>query len=123
MILLFNAGSSWLIAVAENESSTPGILLLCAAMTLILLFYTFYSPREIAASPEKSRASFLRERKEAVYENLRDLNFEFKAGKLPEDDYRQMRASLEDEAAVLLAEIDRSDEETYHRDTEAQRRT
>ncbi|MGB7150704.1 MAG: hypothetical protein WBD45_16210, partial [Terriglobales bacterium] len=57
--------------------------------------------------PEKTRASFLRERKDAVYENLRDLNFEYKAGKIPDVDYQSMRASLEEEAAALMAEIAR----------------
>jgi hypothetical protein len=40
-----------------------------------------------------------------VYENLRDLNFEYKAGKVPDTDYQSMKNSLEDEAATLLAEI------------------
>ena len=57
--------------------------------------------------PEKTRASYLRERKDAVYENLRDLNFEFKAGKMPDADYQSLKASLQDEAATLLAEIAR----------------
>jgi len=35
------------------------------------------------------------------------LNFEFKAGKVPEIDYQSLRASLQDEAATLLAEIAR----------------
>jgi hypothetical protein len=34
------------------------------------------------------------------------LNFENKAGKLSPEDYASLSASLEDEAAVLLAEID-----------------
>ena len=34
--------------------------------------------------PEKTRLAYLQERKEAVYENLRDLNFEHQAGKLPD---------------------------------------
>jgi len=42
-----------------------------------------------------------------VYDNLRDLNFEYKAGKLSEQDYATMRASMEDEAATLLAEIEK----------------
>ena len=49
---------------------------------------------------------YLVERKEATYENLRDLNFEFKAGKLSEQDYAIQRASLEDEAAAILAELE-----------------
>ena len=43
---------------------------------------------------------YLLERKEATYENLRDLNFEYKAGKLSEQDYAVQRAALEDEAAT-----------------------
>lgn len=82
-------------------------LLVMAVMAVALIAYTFYSPAEVAHGAEKTRAAFLKERKEQVYENLRDLNFEHKAGKLPEDDYVQMRTSLEDEAAALLAEIER----------------
>ena len=49
---------------------------------------------------------YLEERKDATYENLRDLNFEYKAGKLSEQDYAVQRASLEDEAAAILAEME-----------------
>jgi hypothetical protein len=59
------------------------------------------------SGPEKTRAAYLRERKEVVYENLRDLNFEHKAGKIPELDYQSMKNSLEEEAAAILAEISR----------------
>jgi hypothetical protein len=91
--------------VSNAGSDTPAVLLLCFALTLASLFYTFYLPEELLEAPEKSRLTFLRERKESIYENLRDLNFEFKAGKFPESDYRQMSNSLEEEAAALLAEI------------------
>jgi len=57
--------------------------------------------------PEKTRAGYLRERKDAVYENLRDLNFEYKAGKVPDADYASLKTSLQDEAAAVLAEIAR----------------
>jgi hypothetical protein len=81
------------------------IPLVCALLTAAALFYVFSVPGQLTSGPEKTRASFLRERKEAVYENLRDLNFEFKAGKLPETDYQAMKGSLEEEAAAILAEI------------------
>lgn len=44
-----------------------------------------------------------------MYENLRDLNFEYKAGKVPDADFASMRASPEEEAAAILAEITRLD--------------
>lgn len=77
----------------------------CLAITAAALYYIFNIPELLVAGPEKTRVAFLRERKEAVYENLRDLNFEFKAGKVPNVDYQSMKGSLEDEAASILAEI------------------
>jgi hypothetical protein len=41
-----------------------------------------------------------------VYENLRDLSFEFKSGKFTQADYDGMRLGLEAEAARILAEIE-----------------
>jgi len=81
------------------------IYLLCGLLTAILFFYVFYMDREVDTGEEKTRLGYLHERKEAVYENLRDLNFEFKAGKFPESDYDAMRSALEEEAAQVLAEI------------------
>ena len=82
------------------------ILLVCCLITLAALFYVFYIPTALRVGPEQTRAMFLRERKDAVYENLRDLNFEYKAGKVPEADYANMKQSLEDEAAAILAQIE-----------------
>ena len=82
------------------------ILYVCSAITVAALYYIVFYPGEVYAGPEKTRLIYLRERKEAVYENLRDLNFELKAGKVPDADYQSMRASLE-EAAAIMAEIAR----------------
>ena len=80
---------------------------LCGLMLAASFFYVFYLPGRLFLGPEKTRAGYLRERKDAVYENLRDLNFEFKAGKMPDADYQSLKASLQEEAATLLAEIAR----------------
>jgi hypothetical protein len=69
------------------------------------VIYVFSVPESVTAGPEKTRVGFLQERKEAVYENLRDLNFEYKAGKVPDQDYHALKASLESEAAGILSEI------------------
>ncbi len=83
------------------------ILYVCAALTVAALYYVFFYPGEVYAGPEKTRLMYLRERKEAVYDNLRDLNFEYKAGKVPDADYQSLRTSLEEEAAAIMAEIAR----------------
>jgi len=82
-------------------------LFVCAVITLASIYYIFFFPGEVYSGEEKTRLGYLRERKEAVYENLRDLNFEYKAGKVPDADYQSMRASLEEEAAAIMAEIAR----------------
>jgi hypothetical protein len=79
----------------------------CAAFTVACFYYVFFYPGEVYAGEEKTRLGYLRERKESVYDNLRDLNFEYKAGKVPDADYQSMRNSLEEEAAAIMAEIAR----------------
>lgn len=78
----------------------------CAVLLIGILAYVFYPQRRAEEQIDKTRLDFLRERKESVYENLRDLNFEYKAGKYPEEDYLAQRASLENEAAQIVAEIE-----------------
>jgi len=85
-------------------------LLVCVLVTVAVLVYVFYLPGELHLGPEKTRATYLRERKDVIYENLRDLNFEYRAGKFPDADYQSLKASLEDEAAAVLAEIARLEE-------------
>jgi hypothetical protein len=69
------------------------------------LIYVFYLPGTLQLGVQKTQLEYLRERKEVIYENLRDLNFEFKSGKFPEADYQSMKNSLEEEAAALLSQI------------------
>jgi hypothetical protein len=80
---------------------------ICILLAAASLFYVFYLPGRLFLGPEKTRTGYLRERKDAVYENLRDLNFEYKAGKVPDADYTSLKSSLQDEAATILAEIAR----------------
>jgi hypothetical protein len=109
MTLAFVAPNGLCALIAPMSSAAGDVAaatFICGVMTLALIYFTFYVPSRIEEAPEKTRLMYLRERKEIVYDNLRDLNFEYKAGKYPEADYEQMRASLEDEAATVLAEIE-----------------
>ncbi len=81
-------------------------LLVAAVLTVVLFVYIFWPERGLLRQAEKTRVDYLEERKEAIYENLRDLKFEYLAGKHPEQDYEVQRSGLEDEAAGVLQEID-----------------
>ncbi len=87
--------------MTETQGLIAGIFLLFA-----LLVYTFWPENVFASQREKTRLDFLEERKEQLYENLRDLNFEYRAGKYPDEDFQVQRAQLEKEAAQLIAEIE-----------------
>jgi hypothetical protein len=75
-------------------------------LTLLIFAYMFWPERNPFVQADKTRVDYLRERKEVIYENLRDLNFEFQAGKYPEADYERQRVGLEDEVALVIAEMD-----------------
>ena len=87
--------------MTETQGWIAGFFLMFAC-----LVYTFWPENVFASQRQKTRLDYLLERKEQLYENLRDLNFEFRAGKYPEEDFQIQRAQLENEAAQLLAEID-----------------
>ena len=59
-------------------------------------------PEPLPASP----TAHLEERKAQIYENLRDLQFEFRLGKLSDADYQKTKVDLQRELAKVLAEID-----------------
>ncbi|HVB99956.1 MAG TPA: hypothetical protein VNJ12_11580 [Candidatus Dormibacteraeota bacterium] len=84
-----------------------GIVIACAALLLAILAFLFViriDPADLA--PHRSRLDQLFERRDTIYENLRDLKFEHRAGKFSESDFEQTRQLLEREAARVLAEIE-----------------
>jgi hypothetical protein len=84
------------------------LLTTAAGVTILLLAYTFVIrrkdlPEAVAASPWQHLDS----RKAAIYENLRDLQFEYRVGKLSDADYQRTKTELQAELAGVLAEIDK----------------
>ena len=77
---------------------------LTALLAIGAPIYMFYAA-PVEHGEVKTRLMYLRERKDVIYENLRDLNFEYRAGKLSDADYESLRNSMEEEAANVLAEI------------------
>jgi hypothetical protein len=77
-------------------------VLVIGALVFTLLVRTQDLPEPEPASPVKH----LEERKATIYENLRDLQFEYRVGKLSDQDYQQTKHDLQKELAAVLAEID-----------------
>lgn len=85
----------------ETQGLIVGLLLAVA-----LFVYTFWPENAFASQRQKTRLDYLLERKEQLYDNLRDLNFEYRAGKYPEEDFVAQRTLLENETAQLVTEIE-----------------
>lgn len=83
------------------------IVLVAAMLTVGAIAFTLLiRSRAIGEEPPESATRHLEERREQVYENLRDLQFEFRTGKLSDGDYQKTKLSLQQELAAVMAQID-----------------
>ena len=60
--------------------------------------------------PEDQTFSYLKEKKTTVYNNLKDLDFDYSIGKIAEDDYARIRSEFKQEAAQVLIQMDELDQ-------------
>jgi hypothetical protein len=101
------AGIAWAAAFAMDTDSDTVMLLACAGLAAATLGFIFWiEPDPADSAPHRSHLDQLIDRRDAIYESLRDLKFEYRAGKFAEPDYEQMRDALEQEAAHVLAEME-----------------
>src|SRR5579871_6326962 len=86
-------------------------MILTSAVVLVVavtvLFTLFVREKDIPPPEPVSPTRHLEDRKAAIYENLRDLQFEYRVGKLSDADYQQTKLNLQKELAAVLAEIDK----------------
>lgn len=95
------------LALAGVLGTDGAVLLACLALAAAAWVFIFVlEPDASDSAPHRSRLDQLLERRDTIYENLRDLKFEHRAGKYSEKDYEEMKKALETEAALVLAEID-----------------
>ena len=77
-------------------------------VTLFILGFTlFIRSKDLPEPVPVSPYHHLEVRKASVYENLRDLQFEYRVGKLSDADYQRTKLDLQAGLAIVLAEIDR----------------
>src|SRR5438270_149453 len=76
-------------------------------VAITTLFTLFVRAKDIPPPEPESPTRHLDERKAAIYENLRDLQFEYRVGKLSDADYQSTKKDLQKELAGVLGEVDR----------------
>src|SRR5450755_3573799 len=100
-------------SVSPTDWAVLGACFALAAATLIFIFYIQADASDLA--PHRTKLDQLLEHRDSIYDNLRDLRFEFRSGKYAESDFESMKTALENEAAGALAEIDQVTESQVRR--------
>jgi len=105
-----------LFADSSVTSANWAVAGACLALALATALFIFYiQPDASDLAPHRSKLDQLLERRDTIYDNLRDLRFEYRSGKYSEGDFEAMKNALENEAAVVLMEIDQVTESQTRR--------
>ena len=83
------------------------IVITCVVAIAVIAFVLGVRDRDLPAAQPESPFQHLDQRKAAIYENLRDLQFEYRVGKLSDADYQNTKKDLQKELATVLGEVDR----------------
>jgi hypothetical protein len=99
--------------IASEDWAVLGACIALAVATMLVIFYIQPDASDLA--PHRTKLDQLLERRDTIYENLRDLRFEYRSGKYSEGDFEAMKTALENEAALVLTEIDQVTESQVKR--------
>jgi len=92
--------------------------MLWIACTAIVMIAGLYTLRPLFRESEgnldidllaETELDRLLDRKNVIYQNLRDLEFEYKMGRLSDADFEQLEAGYRNEAAAVLERLDQLD--------------
>ena len=83
------------------------IAVTCLVAIAVIAFIFTVRSKDLPEPEPVSPFAHLDDRKAAIYENLRDLQFEYRLGKLSDADYQQVKQDLQKELAHVLAEVDK----------------
>ena len=99
--------------ITSADWAVVGACLTLAISTILFIFYIQPDASDLA--PRRTKLDQLLERRDTIYDNLRDLRFEYRSGKYSAGDFEAMKTALENEAALVLAEIEQVTESQVRR--------
>ncbi|MBI4465175.1 MAG: hypothetical protein HY647_10760 [Acidobacteria bacterium] len=85
------------------------IVIICALLAVGAIGFTlFVRERDIPPAPfEDPELKHLETRRQVLYENLKDLQFEYHQGKLSEEDYQSLKAGFLYDLAGVMDSMER----------------
>ncbi|MCK6568911.1 MAG: zinc-ribbon domain-containing protein [Anaerolineales bacterium] len=99
-----------------------GSLFLLLAVFIVVgvyLYAPFMSKPRKLSTDEMHKASALKAERDRVISSLQELDFDFKLGKIPEEDYPPQRAELLKKGAEILRQLDELESASPTRTAEA----
>jgi hypothetical protein len=84
------------------------VTVVVVVIAVTILFTLAIRAEDLPPPDPVSPTQYLEDRKAQIYENLRDLQFEYRVGKLSDEDYQQTKLGLQKELAGVLADIEQS---------------
>ena len=97
------------------------IFLCCVAISVAVLWYVFQPLLAAGQTPflgdlerQSSTVRRLLRKKETIYENIKDLDFEYKMGKLSQGDYERLNQDYLREAYQVDSQIESIQPETLN---------
>ena len=90
------------------------IWLVCAALAACAIGFTLYvRDRDIPPLPlENPELRHLERRRQILYDNLKDLQFEYHQGKLSDEDYQSLKSGFLGDLAGIMDAIERLESAT-----------
>ena len=85
------------------------VWLVCALLAVGTIGFTlFVRERDIPAAPvENPELKHLERRRQVLYDNLKDLQFEYHQGKLSDEDYQSLKAGFLGDLAGVMDAVER----------------
>src|ERR1700747_1223585 len=97
-------------------SADGAVLGACLALAMATILFVFYiQPDASDLAPHRTKLDQLMEQRDTIYDNLCDLRFELRSGKSSEGDSAAMKTGRENDAALVLAQIDQVTESQVRR--------
>jgi len=85
------------------------VVAFAVAAFIALPIYTAQSRKgQLSANNINHRAIELQERKQSIYEAIKDIEFDYEMGKLSEEDFHELRQQYKNEAVEVLKQLDQT---------------
>src|ERR1700744_1168379 len=94
-------------SIGGSHTSSVIIVFTCVIAIAVIGFILMVRPKDLPEPEPESPFQHLDERKAAIYENLRDLQFEYRLGKLSDAGYQSTKRKRKKGLAGGRAEVDK----------------